>query len=134
MAAPGVELALGVVRDGQFGPLVMIGAGGVLVEVLGDHKFALPPFDADYARHLIEGLRLRPLLDGKRGQPPADLDSLARTIARFSVLAADLADSIAELDVNPILAGPSGAVALDALVIPRSGPARSALGGRAAVA
>ena len=122
MAASGVELALGVTHDPQFGPLVMVGAGGVLVELMDDARFALPPFDAAEARRLIEGLRVRRLLDGVRGAPPADLDALAETIARFSVLAATLGDRLAELDVNPLIAGANGCMAVDALVVARPNP------------
>ena len=118
MAPPGVEVALGIVRDPTFGPLVLVAAGGVLVEVLHDRKLALPPIDEDAARRLIEGLAIRPLLDGVRGTPPADVDALARAVSRLSVLALELGDRIAELDVNPVIVSPSGCVAVDALVIP----------------
>ncbi len=122
MATGGVELALGVTHDPQFGPLVMVGAGGVLVELMDDARFALPPFDADEARRLIEGLRVRRLLDGVRGAPPADVDAVAETVARFSVLAATLGDRLAEVDVNPLIAGASGCMAVDALVVARPNP------------
>ena len=118
MAPPGVEVALGIVRDPTFGPLVLVAAGGVLVEVLHDRKLALPPIDEDAARHLIDGLAIRPLLDGVRGAPPSDVDALARAVSRLSVLAVELGDRIAELDVNPVIVSPSGCVAVDALVIP----------------
>ena len=119
MATGGVELALGVTHDPQFGPLVMVGAGGILVELMDDARFALPPFDAAEARRLIEGLRVRRLLDGVRGAPPADIDAVAETVARFSVLAATLGDRLAEVDVNPLIAGASGCMAVDALVVAR---------------
>ena len=67
MAPHGVELALGIVRDPQFGPLVLVAAGGVLVEVLHDRRLAFPPLDASGARALIDRLRVRPMLDGVRG-------------------------------------------------------------------
>ncbi len=118
MAEKGVELALGLVNDPQFGPLVMVAAGGVLVEVLRDAAHALAPFGPATARRLLDGLAIRKLLGGVRGAPAADLDAAALAIARFSVLASDLADSIAECDVNPLIAGPAGTVAVDALVIP----------------
>ncbi len=69
MAGPGVELALGVVHDAQFGPLVMVAAGGVLVEVLGDRRFALPPVDHRQALAMLDRLAVRRLLDGVRGAP-----------------------------------------------------------------
>jgi acyl-CoA synthetase (NDP forming) len=121
MAGPGVELALGVVADPQFGPLVMVAAGGVLVEVLGDRRFALPPVDHGQAMAMLDRLAVRPLLDGVRGAPPADLDAVARAVVDLSVLAVDLGDRLAALDVNPLVAGPDGCVAVDALVIPGRG-------------
>lgn len=117
MAPGGIEIVLGLIRDPQFGPLVVIGTGGIFIEVLRDRQVAVPPFGVDVARSLIDRLKARPLLDGLRGQPAADVDALADAFARFSVLAASLGDLIAEADVNPILAGPDGVIAVDALVI-----------------
>ena len=119
LAGKGVELAFGALDDPQFGPVVMAGAGGVLVEIMADRRFALPPFDATGARRLLDGLKVRPLLDGHRGLPAADIDAVAEALARFSVLAADLAGLFQEIDVNPVLCGPRGCVALDALVVGR---------------
>lgn len=118
MAPPGVEVALGIVRDPTFGPLVLVAAGGVLVEVIRDRKLALPPIDEGAARRLIDGLAMRPLLDGVRGAAPADVGALAHAVSRLSVLAIELGDLIAELDVNPMIVSSSGCVAVDALVIP----------------
>jgi len=120
LKAKGVELSFGMTRDPQFGPIVMVGAGGVLIEMLQDRRFALPPFGPEEAMRHLDALALRPLLDGKRGAAPADLASLAQALSRFSILAADLGDLIAEMDVNPLIAGPQGCVALDALIVPRS--------------
>ena len=117
MARPGVELALGFVNDAQFGPIVMVAAGGILIEVLRDARYALAPFGPATALRMLGRLKLRKLLDGFRGRPPANIEAAALAIARFSVLAAELADSIAELDVNPLIAGPEGVLAVDALVI-----------------
>ncbi len=122
MAPAGVELALGVVHDRQFGPLVMVAAGGVLVEVLRDRRFALPPVDARQALALLDRLAVRPLLGGLRGGPPADLAAVADAVVRLSVLAADLGDRLAALDVNPLIAGPAGCLAVDALVVQASTP------------
>jgi acetate---CoA ligase (ADP-forming) len=119
MAPRGVELALGVVRDAQFGPLVMVAAGGVLIEVLRDRRMALPPVDEDRAGSLLDRLSIRPLLDGVRGSAPADVGAVARTLVRLSVIALDLGEQLDALDVNPLIAGPNGCVAADALVIPR---------------
>jgi acetate---CoA ligase (ADP-forming) len=119
MGPGGTELALGVVRDPQFGPMVLVAAGGVLVEVLGDRRTALPPLDEPRASALIDRLAVRPLLDGVRGRPAADVGPVARALVRLSALALDLGDRIEALDVNPLIAGPDGCVAVDALVIPR---------------
>ena len=119
-ATPGVELALGVVRDAQFGPLVMVAAGGVLVELVDDTAFALPPLDELRATMLLDGLLIRRMLDGLRGTKPADLDAVVHAIVRLSVLAADLGDLLEGLDVNPLIAAPDGCMAVDALVVPRT--------------
>ena len=117
MAPSGVEVALGVVRDPTFGPLVLVAAGGVLVELIHDRKLALPPIDEDAARRLIDGLAMRPLLDGVRGAPPSDVGALAHAVSRLSVLAVELGDLIAELDINPVIVSSQGCVAVDVLVI-----------------
>jgi hypothetical protein len=119
MAGKGVELAFGAIDDAQFGPLVLAGAGGVLIELLKDRHFALPPFDAIRALRLIDGLAVRPLLDGRRGLPRVDIDAVSEALARFSAMIADLSGLLQEVDVNPIIAGPHGCVALDALVVPK---------------
>jgi acyl-CoA synthetase (NDP forming) len=121
MAPAGVEVALGVIRDATFGPLVLVAAGGVLVELLRDRVLALPPLDAAAARRLVDGLQIRPILGGARGAPAVDVDALAQALARLSVLATDLGDLIAALDVNPVIVSTSGCVAVDALVEPAKG-------------
>ena len=128
MAPPGVEVALGIVRDPMFGPLVLVAAGGVLVELLQDRKLGLPPVDERAARRLIDGLASRKLLDGFRGAPPADVDALAHAISRLSVLASDLGEHIAALDVNPVIVSPTGCIAVDALVEPRTTPSAATPG------
>jgi succinyl-CoA synthetase beta subunit len=119
MAPPGVEIALGLVHDEQFGPMVMAAAGGTLVEVLRDRRFALPPIDVARAGSLIDRLAIRPLLDGVRGGAAADIDAVAEALVRLSVLAHELGDLVDAIDVNPVIAGPQGCVAVDALVIRR---------------
>ena len=119
MAPPGVELALGTLLDPQFGPMVLAAAGGVLVEVVRDRRMAVPPLDEPRARRLIDGLQVRPILGGVRGGLPADLGAVARALVRLSALALDLGDLVEAIDVNPLLCGPGGCVAVDALVIPR---------------
>jgi acyl-CoA synthetase (NDP forming) len=120
MTEPGVEMALGMVQDPQFGPLVMVATGGVLIEALSDRRLALPPLNEAHARRLVDRLDARPLLNGVRGASPADANSLARALSRLSILAWDLGDLIGALDVNPIIVGEDGCVAVDALVEPRT--------------
>ena len=113
-----VEMAFGVVNDPLFGPFVMIATGGTWIEVLKDRQVALAPVDPGSARRRIDALKMRKLLDGVRGDPPCDIDGLAESFTRLSILAEDLGDLIAEMDVNPVKVGPLGAVAVDALVVP----------------
>lgn len=117
MAADGVEMLLGVRRDPQFGPIVLIGFGGIHAETLQDVVFALPPFSTRYARRCVDRLRLRPLLDGLRGQASADVDAFCETAATFSAMVDALRDELAELDVNPVIVHDSGCTIVDALVI-----------------
>jgi hypothetical protein len=119
VTGPGVEMMLGVVHDEQFGPLVLMGFGGIHVESLKDVVCALPPFNATTARRLVDGLRQRALLDGHRGAPAMDIDAFCAAAAQLSYLAVTLGSHIAEIDVNPVLVGPKGCMALDALVIGR---------------
>jgi hypothetical protein len=112
------EMALGIVHDPQFGPLVMVAAGGILIETLSDRRLALPPLDEAQAGRLVDRLQIRPLLNGVRGAPPADVGALARAVSRLSVLAHDLQDLIGALDVNPLIVGEKGCIAVDALVEP----------------
>jgi acyl-CoA synthetase (NDP forming) len=121
MISGGVETVLGVNRDPVFGPVVMFGLGGIFVEALGDVVFRAAPFGIDEAHRMIRGIRAFRILEGVRGRPPADIDALAAALARLSAVAAANADAIESIDVNPFLvrAKGQGAVALDALVIPR---------------
>jgi len=118
MAAPGVEMALGVVMDEQFGPLVMIGAGGVLVETLEDRAYLLAGADGARARAAIERLHVRKVLAGVRGRPLADVAALAQAAARLGAMALALGETLAEVDANPIIVTANGALAVDALVVP----------------
>jgi succinyl-CoA synthetase beta subunit len=117
MAPTGVEMFLGVKRDPQFGPVVLLGFGGVLAETVGDVQFALPPFDAAHARRCVDRMTLRPLLDGVRGAAPVDVDAFCEAAARFSSLVHALGDVLAEVDVNPVIVHQNGAIAVDALVV-----------------
>ena len=116
-AARGTEILLGVVRDPALGPLVVVGAGGVLAELLADRVVALPPVDRQGALRMLRRLRAFALLTGMRGQPPADLGSVADAITGVSAIASELGGSFTVLDINPLICGPAGAVAVDALVI-----------------
>jgi len=121
MAAGGLETIIGVHRDPVFGPVVMFGLGGVFVELLKDVTFRVAPFGIEEAHRMIREIRGFPILEGARGQPPADLDALAGALSRLSVYAAAFPDAIDSIDINPLLVHPpgGGAVALDALVVPR---------------
>ena len=119
-AAPGTELALGLVRDASLGPLVVISAGGVLIEIFSERAVVLPPVTRSQARAVLSRLRVAAILAGARGQPPADLDAAADAIVALSRLACDLGDSLDALDINPLICTPSGAVAADVLIVPRS--------------
>ncbi len=117
-APPGTELALGVVRDAALGPLLVISAGGVLIEILSERAVLLAPVTRSAAVAALGRLRLAAVLAGTRGQPPADLGAIADAITGLSRLACDLGDALDALDINPLICGPSGAVAADALLIP----------------
>ena len=110
-------MMLGARTDPQFGPVVLIGFGGVYAETLKDVVFALPPFGTEHARHCVDRLRLRPMLDGQRGQPPADVDAFCDAAARFSVMVDALRDGIREMDINPIIVHETGCTIVDALVV-----------------
>ena len=120
MAHPGVEVSVGFVHDDAFGPLLVVAAGGVTVELLGDRVVACPPVSEPGARRLLDSLRIAPLLTGWRGAPPVDIDALTAVIAGFSQLAVELGDVLAAVEANPVIVSPDGAVVVDALVIARS--------------
>ena len=120
MAPQGVELAFGCVQDPSFGPLVMVAAGGLLVEMLSDRRFAPAPLGEREALRVVEGLKVDRLLDGVRGETPANKSALARALSNFSVLCTELSDVIAEIDVNPVIANADGVLAVDALVVPKN--------------
>jgi acyl-CoA synthetase (NDP forming) len=115
----GPELSLGLARDHELGPLLVVGAGGVLVELLADRAVALPPVSAVQAHQMLGTLRVARLLAGVRGQPAADLDAVAAAITGLSQLAVELGDVLEALDINPLICGPDRAVAVDALAVPR---------------
>lgn len=115
--APGVEMFLGSMRDPQFGAMVVLGFGGIHAETLNDVVVLAAPFDADMAGRALEGLALRPLLDGGRGAEPVDRQAFCEMAARLSAMVHALREVIVEVDINPVKVGPWGAVGLDALVV-----------------
>jgi acyl-CoA synthetase (NDP forming)/GNAT superfamily N-acetyltransferase len=127
MLREGVEIAVGVTQDPTVGPLLMVGIGGVATDLLADRVFALPPISRARAHKLVRSLRSSALLFGYRQTPPADVDALVELILRVSALAQDI-PQVRELDLNPVLAGPNGAVAVDVKVRlePTTGPASMA--------
>jgi acyl-CoA synthetase (NDP forming) len=119
----GVEVALGIVADPLLGPLVVVAAGGTLVELVADRAVALPPVSPETARALVGRLMVSSLLDGFRGSPAADVDALTEVVVALGQLAVELGDHLAGLDLNPVVVGPAGsgqgALVVDALVLPR---------------
>jgi acetate---CoA ligase (ADP-forming) len=101
--------------------LIVVGAGGTLVELIADRAVALPPITLAGAMSLLSGLKISKLLSGLRGAAPANLDAIATAITALGTLATDLGPDLDALDINPLICTPTGAVAADALVIPRAG-------------
>jgi acyl-CoA synthetase (NDP forming) len=116
MAAPGTEVILGLSTDPQFGPVLMFGLGGVAVEVLKDVAFRLVPLEPVDARDMIREIKAFPLLEGHRGQRPADLATLESLILRISDLV-ERHPEITEIDLNPVFAYTDGAIAVDARIV-----------------
>jgi acetyltransferase len=112
----GYEIVLGCSPDPQFGPVLLFGAGGPLVELLRDHTLALPPLNTTLARRMIERTWIFHFLQGSRGRRPVDLGALERLLVRFSGLVVEQ-PRIKEIDINPLLASPQRLIALDARVV-----------------
>jgi acetate---CoA ligase (ADP-forming) len=119
MVPPGVEMVLGVKNDRQFGPLIAAGLGGIMVDLLGDTAVRLAPVNDRTARAMLASLKGHALLTGFRGKPGVDIEGLVDTICRLSELAHDLRDIVDQIDVNPVIAGASGVMAADALIVCR---------------
>lgn len=119
MLPPGAEVVFGAINDPQFGPIVLIGAGGVLVEYLHDTQLAVPPLDPSAALRIIDRLAVRPLFNGVRGGPALDVRGLATAFSKFSVMISALGESLAEADVNPLIVNAQGVFAVDGLVVPK---------------
>jgi len=128
MAAKGVEIVIGGRADPVFGPMVVAGIGGVLVEVLRDTIVAPAPVTPAQAARMLDRLRYSSMLDGVRDLPAVDRDALALAVARVSELLADFPDLIAELDVNPVICRGSEITAVDGLIIKRDTDKRAAIG------
>jgi acyl-CoA synthetase (NDP forming) len=120
MAQPGVEVIVGMSKDAQFGPVLMFGLGGIFVEVLRDVSFRIVPITRRDARQMIEEIRGFPLLQGYRGQEPADIRALEDVLLKLSDFV-EKNPEIKEIDMNPIFAYSNGALAVDARVILEGG-------------
>lgn len=116
MARPGVEVIIGMSKDAQFGPVLMFGLGGVLVEILKDVSFRIVPLAKRDAREMIREIKGYPLLEGYRGQEPVDVASLEEMVLKVSHFV-EQHPEIKELDLNPVFAYRDGAVAVDARII-----------------
>jgi acyl-CoA synthetase (NDP forming) len=126
MAPPGREVILGIKRDATFGPMLMVGLGGVQVEVFKDVALAPLPLSEGDAREMLGRLKGAPLLGAFRGQPAADVDALVELMVRLGQFASDNAATIAEIDLNPVLvhAAGKGVSVVDALIVRRQAPSR----------
>ncbi|MBN8974966.1 MAG: acetate--CoA ligase family protein [Rhizobiales bacterium] len=124
MVQQGVEIVIGGMRDPRFGPLIMCGLGGIFTEVLEDVKFAICPFGPDDARAMLEGLKGYRLLKGLRGKPPVDIEAIVHALIALGgeegIFTTTV--SIAEFDINPLIADETGIVAVDARFILEQGP------------
>ena len=118
MIGTGVEVSVGMKNDAQYGPLLILAAGGILIELLEDRVFKLAPVNAEQARTMLVQLKVSRLLAGVRGRPAADIDALIDLIVRFSQMIVALSDSIAEIDLNPVIVTQAGCTIVDALVVP----------------
>ncbi|MBK8767687.1 MAG: acetate--CoA ligase family protein [Burkholderiaceae bacterium] len=121
MVSGGTEVIVGVTQDPLFGPAILFGLGGIFAEVMKDVCFRIAPITRSEAMAMIRSIKAFPILDGARGRPKADLDALADALVRLAALAVDLQDSIAEIDINPLIVLPAGqgVVAVDALFKPK---------------
>ncbi|MDX1483527.1 MAG: acetate--CoA ligase family protein [Alphaproteobacteria bacterium] len=128
MAAGGIEMILGATSDPQFGPLIMAGAGGTMAELIDDTALALAPIDRSGARAQLRRLKAKALLDGFRGAPPADRDALIDAMVKLSRFAAANAETIAAIDLNPVMVLPrgQGVRIVDALIVPQGAAAGGA--------
>lgn len=120
MIREGIEMIVGITHDAQFGPMIALGAGGVLVELLDDAQLRVPPLTLREANAMIHASCAARLLRGYRNRPPADIDALARMLVNVSRLAVERAHAIVELDLNPVLVLARGVVVVDARIVVRA--------------
>ena len=118
MLKPGVEMIIGVNNDRDFGPMIMIGMGGVFVELFKDVQLAPAPLSEKQAMEMIQSLKSYPLLNGYRGSARCDVEGLADLLVKISRMAAENKDSVKELDINPVFVTEEGVAIADALLIP----------------
>ncbi len=116
MAPSGTEIIVGMSKDPQFGPVLMFGLGGIFVEVLKDVAFRIVPLEPKDAREMIREIKGFPVLQGVRGQEPADLDAIAELLLKLSAFVEEHPE-IEELDLNPVFAYADGAIAVDARIV-----------------
>lgn len=121
MVPPGVEWSLGAINDPDFGPAIRIAPGGVLVDLLTEHALLMAPFPEADAAACLSRLRAARLMAGYRGRPPLAADALARIASALSRLAWDLRDTVAEIEINPVIVHAGGATAADCVIRPRRG-------------
>ncbi|MGD9942841.1 MAG: acetate--CoA ligase family protein [Burkholderiaceae bacterium] len=128
--APGIELLLSSRHDPLFGPVISVGLGGTTAELFADVSVRLLPIDETDAREMLHELRMHPLLAGYRGAPPADEDAIVAAMTRLSALTIACSDSIAEIEINPLIAQPrgGGAAAVDCVVLLHESPAAQTTG------
>jgi acetyltransferase len=119
MVTGGFELLAGAVNDAVFGPVVVLGAGGIYAEALNDRTCRIAPFGREVAVEMLGELRCAPVLRGLRGNPAANLDAVAEVLVRLSRFVWDYRDTVAEVDINPLIATPLTAIAADALIVGR---------------
>ena len=116
MAKAGTEVIIGMVKDKQFGPVLMLGLGGVFVEVLKDVSFRVAPITAEDTKRMIASLKGKALLYGTRGEAPRDLEAISDVLLKISKLVTEN-EEICELDLNPLFVYEKGIVAVDARII-----------------
>jgi hypothetical protein len=117
MIGAGLEIMVGAKVDPMFGPMVMVGLGGIFVELLRDTQIAVAPVTADEAKNMLYQLKGAAALNGFRGSEPVDVDQLARIVSSVSQFASDQRDGISELDVNPLICRGSKITAVDAVIV-----------------